>query len=169
MRKYRWLYKYLRRNNLCKYHKYTVLEIIMKCSMSSQLDHIGVTEDLKAFERRLTEYVSGLHPKAIRWRIIFAISTCSTIASAWIWMSDESTSNLTLIESLWNHQFFTINLVVLALLFLFGIHKRIREPQTIIKRCRLVLEDYNMSCDEKGRLILRPQTSIKDNYFSYAR
>ena len=129
----------------------------------SYLDSVEVTEDLKAFERRLTEYVSGLHPKAVRWRIVLALSFICTICSAWFWVTDENIAKLTFLESLWNHKFFSTNIIFLILLLLIGIHKRVREPQTILKRCRLVLEDYNMSCDDRGRLILKPRTSVKDN------
>ncbi|XP_028410059.1 nuclear envelope phosphatase-regulatory subunit 1-like isoform X2 [Dendronephthya gigantea] len=107
--------------------------------MSSQRDQVEVTEDLKAFERRLTEYISGLHPKAVRWRIVFAMSSICTIFSTWFWITDETMAN------------------------------RVREPQTILKRCRLVLDDYNMSCDDRGKLILKPRTSLQDKYPSHAR
>ncbi|XP_028410058.1 nuclear envelope phosphatase-regulatory subunit 1-like isoform X1 [Dendronephthya gigantea] len=137
--------------------------------MSSQRDQVEVTEDLKAFERRLTEYISGLHPKAVRWRIVFAMSSICTIFSTWFWITDETMANVTFLESLWNHKFFSTNIFILILLLLIGIHKRVREPQTILKRCRLVLDDYNMSCDDRGKLILKPRTSLQDKYPSHAR
>ncbi|CAB3993784.1 nuclear envelope phosphatase-regulatory subunit 1 [Paramuricea clavata] len=137
--------------------------------MSSQLDQVEVTEDLKAFERRLTEYISGLHPKAVRWRILFAMSFICTVLSACFWITDENMAKSTFLESLWSHKFFSTSIIILVLLLLFGIHKRVREPQTILKRCRLVLEDYNMSCDDRGRLILKPRTSVKDKYTANTR
>lgn len=47
----------------------------------------------------------------------------------------------------------------LGLLFLTGIHKRVVAPSIITQRTRVVLADFNMSCDETGKLILRPRPS----------
>lgn len=72
-----------------------------------------------------------------------------------------------LVDSLWNHVFFTLSLLLLLTLFLCGIHKRVVAPsmyQTlpnpnpispgsrflcrIASRCRAALSDFNMSCDD---------------------
>ncbi|KAB0350330.1 hypothetical protein FD755_005912, partial [Muntiacus reevesi] len=50
--------------------------------------------------------------------------------------------------SLWNHPFFTISCITLIGLFFAGIHKRVVAPSIIAARCRTVLAEYNMSCDD---------------------
>ena len=50
-----------------------------------------------------------------------------------------------------------IEIISAGLLFLAGIHKRVVAPSIITERTRLVLADFNMSCDETGTLILKPR------------
>ncbi|KAK3697455.1 hypothetical protein RRG08_031218 [Elysia crispata] len=115
------------------------------------------TEDLKAFERRLTEVISGHQPAARFWRIIFILVSLCTVVGAWTWLTDPDTSQVSLSQSLWNHLFFTFSCSILLLLFLFGIHKRIVAASIIASRCRTFLAEYNMSCDDNGKLILKPR------------
>ncbi|KAH9507688.1 Nuclear envelope phosphatase-regulatory subunit 1 [Bulinus truncatus] len=115
------------------------------------------TEDLKAFERRLTEVISGHQPAARFWRIIFIFVSLCTMVGAWTWLFDPETSQVSLSQSLWNHPIFTISCSVLLLLFLFGIHKRVVAASIIASRCRTFLAEYNMSCDDNGKLILKPR------------
>ncbi|RWS04185.1 transmembrane protein-like protein [Dinothrombium tinctorium] len=114
-------------------------------------------DDLKAFERRLTEVITFLQPQTKKWRLILAISSLLTAIGAFQWLTDPLTSQVTFVQSLVNHPFFTVNCIVLLLLFFMGIHKRVVAPQIIISRVRQVLADFNMSCDDNGRLILRPR------------
>jgi len=114
-------------------------------------------EDLKAFERRLTEVIACLQPATTRWRIILAVISLCTAVGAWQWLMDPRTSQVTFFQSLVNHPFFTISSLVLLLLFLCGIHKRVVSPSIIVSRVRLVLQDFNMSCDDTGKLILKPR------------
>ncbi|XP_077538070.1 CTD nuclear envelope phosphatase 1 regulatory subunit 2 isoform X4 [Haemaphysalis longicornis] len=114
-------------------------------------------EDLKAFERRLTEVIGYLNPQTKRWRIILFISSICTAIGAWQWLMDPVTSQATFLQSLMNHMFFTISSIILVILFLMGIHKRVITPSIIVSRVRNVLSDFNMSCDDGGRLILRPR------------
>lgn len=114
-------------------------------------------EDLKAFERRLTEVIGYLNPQTKRWRIILFISSICTAIGAWQWLMDPVTSQATFVQSLMNHMFFTISSIILVILFLMGIHKRVVTPSIIVSRVRNVLSDFNMSCDDGGRLILRPR------------
>lgn len=44
-----------------------------------------------------------------------------------------------------------------VLLFVIGIHKLVIAPQILTSRTRSVLNDYNMSCDDTGKLILKPR------------
>ncbi|KAF6029177.1 CNEP1R1 [Bugula neritina] len=115
------------------------------------------TEDLKAFERRLTEVISAIQPATGRWRIILAITTVCTATGAWNWLRDARTLQTTFVQSLLEHWLFTFSILILLLLFLAGIHKRVYAPSIIASRCRLVLEDYNMACDDTGKLILKPR------------
>lgn len=44
-------------------------------------------------------------------------------------------------------------------LFVMGIHKLVIAPQILTSRTRSVLSDFNMSCDDTGKLILKPRPS----------
>ncbi|XP_072013246.1 nuclear envelope phosphatase-regulatory subunit 1-like [Amphiura filiformis] len=114
------------------------------------------TEDLKAFERRLTEYIAYLRPYAWRWRIVLILVSVCTIFGAWNWILDQETSQVSFLQSLFNHPFFAFSGLMLILLFFCGIHKRVVAPAIITARCRSVLADFNMSCDDTGKLILKP-------------
>lgn len=121
------------------------------------------TEDLKAFERRLTEVIDKLQPTARIWRLLLILVSVLTAVGAWTWLWDPQTTQVPLSHSLLNHPFFAISCIVLIILFLFGIHKRVVAPSIIASRCRQVLADYNMSCDDTGKLILKPRpTRYKD-------
>ncbi|XP_030372747.1 nuclear envelope phosphatase-regulatory subunit 1 homolog isoform X2 [Scaptodrosophila lebanonensis] len=118
-------------------------------------------EDLKAFERRLTEVVSSYRPSTIRWRTYFSVvlsvmSVCTAV-SAWYWLRDPRTTVVPLTESLWIHPIFTVATITLIVLFIFGIQKLVVAPQIITSRTRTVLNDFNMSCDDTGKLILKPR------------
>ncbi|XP_075162333.1 CTD nuclear envelope phosphatase 1 regulatory subunit 2 isoform X3 [Haematobia irritans] len=113
-------------------------------------------EDLKAFERRLTEVVSSYKPSTVRWRIVLAVISLCTAIGAWYWLRDPRTSVVPLTESLLIHPVFTFATLTL-ILFLFGIHKLVCAPQIITNRMRQVLSDFNMSCDDTGKLILKPR------------
>lgn len=130
-------------------------------SRRASLRHEHSSEDLKAFERRLTEVIDKLQPTARFWRIILVLISVCTSIGAWTWLWDPNTSKISFHQSLWNHPFFTISCITLFTLFLCGIHKRVVAPSIIASRCRHVLSDYNMSCDETGKLILlKPRPSI---------
>ncbi|XP_076044505.1 CTD nuclear envelope phosphatase 1 regulatory subunit 2 isoform X2 [Oratosquilla oratoria] len=114
-------------------------------------------EDLKAFERRLTEVISCLQPATTRWRILLAVVSACTALGAYLWLTDPVTQNATFLQSLVNHIFFTAAAAILVLLFILGIHKRVVAPSIITSRTRQVLADFNMSCDDTGKLILKPR------------
>ncbi|XP_031564074.1 nuclear envelope phosphatase-regulatory subunit 1-like [Actinia tenebrosa] len=120
-----------------------------------------VTEDLKAFERRMTEYLASLTVTTTRWRIVLFTSSMLALFGAWGLIIDD-VHHGSILHSLWYHKLFTISCCNLIVLVFCGIHKRVVAPNIIISRTKLVLHDYNMSCDEKGRLILkaRPSTGV---------
>ncbi|KAK6477019.1 nuclear envelope phosphatase-regulatory subunit 1 isoform X1 [Huso huso] len=121
----------------------------------------SVCRDLKAFERRLTEYVSCLQPATGRWRMILIVVSVCTATGAWNWLIDPETQKVSFFTSLWNHPFFTISCITLIGLFFAGIHKRVVAPSIIAARCRTVLAEYNMSCDDTGKLILKPRPHVQ--------
>uniref|UniRef100_A0A915DGT7 Transmembrane protein 188 n=1 Tax=Ditylenchus dipsaci TaxID=166011 RepID=A0A915DGT7_9BILA len=112
-------------------------------------------EDMRFFERRLTEVISGMQPRVKKWRIALAVVFLSTVYSAYFWIIDPSIRFITLWESLLKHPLFTISLSMLLFLFLVcGVHKKVVAPKVIAVRCRSVLADFCLSCDENGKLIL---------------
>jgi len=88
--------------------------------------------DLKAFERRLTEMISCIQPQTKRWRIVLFTSSICTSIGAFQWLMDPLTSQITLLQSLLNHLFFTINCIILIALFFIGIHKKVVAPQMYV-------------------------------------
>lgn len=84
------------------------------------------------------------------------ISACTAIG-AWQWLVDPETMQVSFLQSLYNHLFFTLSSLLLVLLFMMGIHKRVVCPSIVASRARQVLTDFNMSCDDTGKLILRPR------------
>ncbi|XP_034659006.1 nuclear envelope phosphatase-regulatory subunit 1 homolog isoform X1 [Drosophila subobscura] len=116
-------------------------------------------KDLKAFERRLTEVVLSYRPPTFRWRILLSAMSMCTAIGAWYWLRDPRTTVVPLTESLWIHPIFTAATVTLIVLFILGIQKLVIAPQIITSRTRNVLGDFNMSCDDTGKLILKPRQS----------
>jgi len=82
-----------------------------------------------------------------------------TAFGAWQWLVDPETMMVSFLQSLYNHLFFTLSSLLLVSLFLMGIHKRVVAPSIVASRARQVLTDFNMSCDDTGKLILKPRPS----------
>ncbi|XP_060520573.1 nuclear envelope phosphatase-regulatory subunit 1 isoform X2 [Cylas formicarius] len=114
-------------------------------------------EDLKAFERRLTEVIASLHPSTTRWRIVLVVVSICVATGASQWIFDPDTRVVSLSQSLSNHPFFILSTVILMIILLLGVHKRVIAASIITARTREVLKDFNMSCDDTGKLILRPR------------
>ncbi|KAG5339246.1 NEPR1 protein, partial [Acromyrmex charruanus] len=138
--------------------------------------------DLKAFERRLTEVIASLQPATTRWRMLLGLMSICTAIGAWHWLTDPNTSAVSFTQSLYNHPFFTMASIILGryggtdslcilykliwqlhfgnhfpvILFMMGVHRRVIAPSIITQRARSVLGDFNMSCDDTGKLILKP-------------
>ncbi|VEL30882.1 unnamed protein product [Protopolystoma xenopodis] len=115
------------------------------------------TEDLKAFERRLREIMDGLQPKARFWRLLLVLAISTSCLTAYLWLIDPATYEVNFFRSLRNHPEFIISLFALSLLFVSGAHKKVVLSRIIAERSRLVLAEYNMTCDYSGKLILRPR------------
>ncbi|XP_019757850.1 nuclear envelope phosphatase-regulatory subunit 1 isoform X1 [Dendroctonus ponderosae] len=113
--------------------------------------------DLKAFERRLTEVIACLHPSTTRWRIVLAVISVCVATGGSQWIFDPETRIVSLSQSLTNHPFFILSTVILVIILLLGVHKRVIAGSIITSRTREVLRDFNMSCDDTGKLILRPR------------
>uniref|UniRef100_UPI00358E97A2 nuclear envelope phosphatase-regulatory subunit 1 isoform X2 n=1 Tax=Myxine glutinosa TaxID=7769 RepID=UPI00358E97A2 len=92
------------------------------------MNSLEQAEDLKAFERRLTEIISGIQPATGRWRMVLIVVSVCTATGAWTWITDPETQQVAFFVSLWNHTFFTVSCIVLIGLFLAGIHKRVVAP-----------------------------------------
>ncbi|VEN45786.1 unnamed protein product, partial [Callosobruchus maculatus] len=88
--------------------------------------------------------------------VLVAVSICvATGASQWI--LDPETRVVSLSHSLSNHPFFILSTIILITILLLGVHKRVIAASIITSRTREVLGDFNMSCDDTGKLILRPR------------
>ncbi|MEQ2178649.1 hypothetical protein GOODEAATRI_016318 [Goodea atripinnis] len=114
------------------------------------MNSLEQAEDLKAFERRLTEYVSCLQPATGRWRMILIVVSVCTATGAWNWLIDPDTQKVTFFSSLWNHPFFTISCITLIALFFAGIHKRVlQSPSADIRE---------FACASISRVVQQSQT-----------
>ncbi|XP_019878594.2 nuclear envelope phosphatase-regulatory subunit 1-like isoform X2 [Aethina tumida] len=114
-------------------------------------------EDLKAFERRLTEVIACLHPSTTRWRIVLVTVSVCVATGASQWILDPETRVVSLSQSLINHPFFILSTIILIIILFLGVHKRVIAASIITSRTREVLSDFNMSCDDTGKLILKPR------------
>jgi len=114
-------------------------------------------EDLKAFERRLTEIISSAHPSAIRWRILLLVTSVCLAVGACYWLGDPITAEVSFVDSLMNHPFFSFSTLFIVALFLLGAHRRVVAPSIFVQRTREVLYDFAMDCDDTGKLILKPR------------
>ncbi|UXI19775.1 hypothetical protein NH340_JMT05718 [Sarcoptes scabiei] len=149
----------------------------MPTMISSQTFELNPTiqcNDLKAFERRLMETILQQKPRERLWRIILIASLTTTAISSYFWLQDSINpalnqnasenerfvqEELTLLQSLRRHYFFTTNCITLIILFLFGIHQRVIQTNIIVSRIREVLYDFALSCDDQGKLIVKQNFS----------
>lgn len=122
----------------------------------SNLEQVAC-DDLKAFERRLTEIIASTHPTAIRWRIVLVVVSVFVAIGAFYWLSDPLTAQVSFFNSMLLHPFFSTTSLTMIVLFLFGIHRRVVAPTIVVNRTREVLFDFSMDCDDHGRLILKPR------------
>lgn len=121
-------------------------------------------EDLKAFERRLTEVIACLEPSTLRWRIVLVVVSVCVATGAGQWLMDPLTRIVPLSVSLTNHPFFILATIMLVLIFGLGVHRRVVAPSIIVARTQEVLTEFNMSCDNSGKLILKQRPSEPFNF-----
>ncbi|XP_065213499.1 nuclear envelope phosphatase-regulatory subunit 1 [Planococcus citri] len=114
-------------------------------------------EDLKAFERRLTEVIASVQPATRRWRILLGTAFICMAIGACYWLQDPELYKISLFHSLFKHPLFSVSACILICMLLLGGHKKIMTPMIIASRARSVLCEFNMSCDDNGKLILRPR------------
>ncbi|XP_033323861.1 CTD nuclear envelope phosphatase 1 regulatory subunit 2 isoform X2 [Megalopta genalis] len=88
--------------------------------------------------------------------LLLGFTSVCTAVGAWHWLTDPNTPAVSFTQSLCNHPFFAIASVILVILFMMGVHRRVIAPSIITQRARSVLGDFNMSCDDTGKLILKP-------------
>ncbi|XKL62980.1 hypothetical protein PGB90_005344 [Kerria lacca] len=120
--------------------------------------------DLKAFERRLTEVIASVQPTTRRWRLSLAVVFICVAIGACYWLQDPDLYRTSLLHSLLKHPLFSVSAIILMILLLFGGHKKIMMPMIIASRARSVLVEFNMSCDDNGKLILRPRPNNINKY-----
>lgn len=114
-------------------------------------------EDLKAFERRLTEIIAFSQPTALRWRFVLLVVSVCVAIGACSWLGDPQTAEVPFMTSLWLHPWFSLSSVCMIGVFLAGIHRRVVAPSILVNRTREVLFDFSMDCDDAGKLILKPR------------
>uniref|UniRef100_A0A2I3LKS8 Nuclear envelope phosphatase-regulatory subunit 1 n=1 Tax=Papio anubis TaxID=9555 RepID=A0A2I3LKS8_PAPAN len=102
-------------------------------------------EELKAFERRLTEYIHCLQPATGHWRMLLLVVSVCTATGAWNWLIDPETQKVSFFTSLRNHPFFTISCITLIGLSFAGIHKRGVVPSIIACEYTSLLINYVLS------------------------
>jgi len=133
-------------------HPYAKSSILMEQTACED-----VIADLKAFERRLTEVIAHLQPSTIRWRIVLLVVSICVATGAGQWLMDPITRIVPLSQSLMNHPFFLLATIMLIIIFMLGVHRRVVASSIITSRAREVLCHFNMSCDDTGKLILKPR------------
>ena len=117
-------------------------------------------EDLKAFERRLTEVILNSKPPARRWSLILAVVSLCVAVGAYFWLRDPATAQVSFLTSLWLHPVFSLSSLFMVILFFIGVHRRVVQTSIILGRIREVLFDFSMDCDDTGKLILKPRPAV---------
>ena len=96
-------------------------------------------------------------PTFFRWRILLLVTSVCLAVGACYWLGDPITAEVSFIDSLMNHPFFSFSTLFIVALFLLGAHRRVVAPSIFVQRTREVLYDFAMDCDDTGKLILKPR------------
>ncbi|KAH8308348.1 hypothetical protein KR059_010905 [Drosophila kikkawai] len=105
-------------------------------------------EDLKAFEQRLQEVLTGNRSSRFRHRnliavLILAISLIICLVPM----------------SLWQQTVVTLASIIVILPFILNCQRPELSQEEIALQTRSVLEAFDMSCDDSGKLILKQARS----------
>ncbi|EGT33413.1 hypothetical protein CAEBREN_06604 [Caenorhabditis brenneri] len=123
-------------------------------------DPTQACEDLKFFEKRLTEVITYMGPSCTRWRFTIVIFAVIVGVTASKYLSSEKWEffQVPLLDLLIStHLDFTVCVIAGLLLFgVLGVHRRIVAPTIVSRRCREALSPFNLSCDHNGKVFLRP-------------
>ncbi|KAL3317610.1 Nuclear envelope phosphatase-regulatory subunit 1 [Cichlidogyrus casuarinus] len=125
------------------------------------------TEDLKAFERRLREIVTGLNRQEKFWRIGVSLVLILWLFCLYFWLSDPSFPLEPFSVSLYNHPQFSFISLLLFFIIMAGGFRKMNLTSIVLERLVTVLDEYNMGCDKFGRLKLRPRPN--SNSFGFPR
>lgn len=71
------------------------------------------------------ETILQQRPRERLWRILLVASLSVTFISSYFWLQDSMNPEISLLESLIIHYVFTVNCLILVLLFVYGIHRRV--------------------------------------------
>lgn len=108
----------------------------------------------------MREIINGLYPKALKWRIILFFAALFFLTSSYLWLFDPVTYEFGFFTSLQKHPELVVSFFILIIVLFMGAHKKVVLPNVIAHRSRLMLAEYNMSCDNSGKLILRPKPNM---------
>ncbi|TKR94262.1 hypothetical protein L596_008572 [Steinernema carpocapsae] len=123
----------------------------------SRLDDSNPTcDDLKFFERRLTEIIAQMQPGASFFLIVILSLIFSGIYLAYLWIFDSSITMISLYEALEAQRLITVSVAILVIvLTILGVHKRVVAPRIMIDRIKTVLADFCLTCDEVVSVLVR--------------
>lgn len=119
------------------------------------------TEDLKAFEQRLMDCVAHVKRKSIKWKGLVVVVLLWVGLSIWGWWADTSEYK-NYLEMLSSNKSLCVSLVLLFLIYILGFFDRHNAAHIITSRCKSVLHDFNMSCNDQGKLILKRSKVLHD-------
>uniref|UniRef100_A0A1I7Y5S7 Transmembrane protein 188 n=1 Tax=Steinernema glaseri TaxID=37863 RepID=A0A1I7Y5S7_9BILA len=134
----------------------------MENANNTRLDETNTScDDLKFFERRLTEVMEHMQPTASKWRCFFLFVILSTffavIYLGYLCFSDPNITMISFYELLEAQKLCTVGVAGMVLVItILGVHKRVVAPRIIVDRVKTVLVDFCLSCDEEGKLIIKP-------------
>ncbi|XP_017119331.1 nuclear envelope phosphatase-regulatory subunit 1 homolog [Drosophila elegans] len=120
-------------------------------------------EDLRAFERRLTEVVGGTaeKPSPFRWRLVLGATFACTAISACHWLRDAQGGGSLLFRMLSSHSAFACSLATFCLLLVYGLNHAAKQDPPILRDTRETLSTFWLNCDNQGRLIrVQPSNNL---------
>uniref|UniRef100_A0A1I7Y5S9 Transmembrane protein 188 n=1 Tax=Steinernema glaseri TaxID=37863 RepID=A0A1I7Y5S9_9BILA len=116
-----------------------------------------VRDDLKFFERRLTEVMEHMQPTASFFLFVILSTFFAVIYLGYLCFSDPNITMISFYELLEAQKLCTVGVAGMVLVItILGVHKRVVAPRIIVDRVKTVLVDFCLSCDEEGKLIIKP-------------